>query len=238
MRNGIMFAASVAALLVASSAMAQELQSTTTTTTTETSTPVQPRAERREETRVREGVLELQEGSLTPSYATGVGVSLMLGGGPTGFLEADARRLTSSGGGWDARLTVGTRSILGVELGYIGAAQTLSAPGLDASGYLLKNGAEAVAHLTILNGPVQPYVLAGAGWTNFTIQNAAFNDSPLPNKDNMAHFPVGAGVGVHLRGLVIDGRGVIRPVAGDNMLNSSGGRMHTWEGKVMAGWEF
>jgi hypothetical protein len=54
----------------------------------------------------------------------------------------------------------------------------------------------------------------------------------------MAHFPLGLGVGVHLRGLVLDGRGVFRPIGGDNMHDSQGGKLHTWEGKVMAGWEF
>jgi hypothetical protein len=240
MRIWTMIAATAAVCMMAVPARAQGLQSTTTTTTTET------RAEQREAYREpprskpagREAVMELEEGSLSPDYATEIGVSVLLGGGPTGFLELDSRQLTDVGGGWDARVTIGTRSVLGVEVGYIGAAQNITAAGLDSNAYLLKNGAEAAAHLNILNGPVQPYLLAGVGWTNYRLTNDSFNNTPIPNADNMAHFPLGVGVGVHLRGLVLDGRGVVRPVAGDNLLDSSGGKLHTWEGKLMAGWEF
>lgn len=239
MRLWTMIAASAAACLTTATALADEMQSTTTTTTTETSAPARPLAEpAREKPAFREALLELEEGSLQPEYQTPIGVSVMVGGGPTGFLETDARQFSDTGGGWDARLTIGTRSIIGVELGYIGAAQNISAAGLDTNAYLLKNGAEAVAHISILNGPVQPYLLAGAGWTNYRMTNSDFNDSPIGNNDNMAHFPVGVGVGVHLRGLVIDTRGVVRPVAGDQLFNNVGGNMSTWEGKVMAGWEF
>ncbi|MBM4358899.1 MAG: outer membrane beta-barrel protein [Deltaproteobacteria bacterium] len=236
-----MIAATAAACILAAPARAQQLQSTTTTTTTETRAAQRTEAYRepaKSRPEMREALLELEEGSLAPDYSTAIGVSVLPGGGPTGFLETDARQLTDVGGSWDARLTIGTRSVLGVELGYIGASQNISAAGLDTNAYLLKNGAEAAAHLSILNGPVQPYLLAGVGWTNYRLTNDGFNNTPIPNADNMARFPLGAGVGVHLRGLVLDGRGVIRPVTGDNLLDSSGGKLHPWEGKMMAGWEF
>lgn len=191
--------------LGATTALADEA-GTTTTTTTETRTEAPRRqayAAAPRDPKMREALLELEDGSLTPEFSTPVGVSLMIGGGPTGFLETDSRQLTDVGGGWDARVTVGTRSVIGVELGYIGAAQNISSAGLDTDAYLLKNGAEAVAHLNILNGPVQPYLLAGAGWTNYRLTNDSFNDTPIPNADNMAHFPLGVGVGVHLRSTVV-----------------------------------
>lgn len=243
MRIWTTIAAAAAMVILAAPARAQGMKSTTTTTTTETRAEERGQGGRYQEparprSGMREALIELEEGSLAPDYSTEMGISVLVGGGPTGFMEIDSRQLTDVGGGWDARLTLGTRSVLGIELGYIGAAQNITAAGLDADAYLLKNGAEAAAHLSILNGPVQPYLLAGVGWTNYRLTNDSFNNTPIPNADNMAHFPLGVGVGVHLRGLVLDGRGVIRPVAGDNLLDSSGGKLHTWEGKLMAGWEF
>ncbi len=208
---------------------------TTTTTETTTTAEAPPTVTRR--SHMRESIVEV-ESSTEPNYVTPFGMSITAGGGPTGMLEPEARHMTNVGGGWDARLTIGTRSILGLELGYIGSAQRIDAIGLDTNALLLKNGAEAVARLNIVNGPVQPYLLGGAGWTNFRLTNTVFNNSDVSSVDNMAHFPVGAGVGFRIRGLVIDTRGVFRPTVGDNMLQAEGGRLHTWEGKVMGGWEF
>jgi opacity protein-like surface antigen len=258
MRKWTTIAASACAILSAAPVAAQQAQTTTTTTTETTSRgqpitatdtrefsssesdygaeanvspPARPRG-------MRQAIVELEDPGLEAAYLTPLGVSFAVGGGVTGMIESDARDMTATGGSWDARVTIGTRAIVGVELGYVGGAQDIAAIGLDSSAYLLRNSAEAVARLHILNGPVQPYILGGAGWTNFHLTGDSFNTSSVQNADNMAHFPVGAGVGFRLQGLVLDARSVFRPVAGDDMLEANGGRLHTWEAKGMAGWEF
>jgi hypothetical protein len=138
MRIWTMSAATAAAYLGATNALAEGPATTTTTTTTETRAAQRERYSASEEPKMRSALIELESGPLAPEYVTPIGVRLLVGGGPTGFLENDARKLTDVGGGWDARVVVGTRSVLGVELGYIGAAQNISAAGLDGDAYLLR----------------------------------------------------------------------------------------------------
>src|SRR4030095_59898 len=47
-------------------------------------------------------------------------VSLTVGGGVADFVTSSTRAQTDIGGSWDARLTVGTRSVIALEAGYMG----------------------------------------------------------------------------------------------------------------------
>jgi hypothetical protein len=173
-----------------------------------------------------------------PEIVTGIGLGLTIGGGVTGFIDDDVQGATQVGGAWDARLTIGTRSLLAAEIGYLGGAQSIDALGLDNDAVLLTNGAEAALRLNILAGIVQPYILAGGGWTHFRLVNSDFNTSAIEDSDNAAHFPLGGGLGVRYEGLLIDARGVVRPVVDDELFAEQGAGMHSWEAKMSAGAEF
>src|SRR5579871_2280888 len=54
-----------------------------------------------------------------------IGVGAFVGGGVTDFTGGTARNQTNTGGSWTARVTAGTRSIVGVEGSYIGGANTI-----------------------------------------------------------------------------------------------------------------
>jgi hypothetical protein len=213
----------------------QRVQYTTETTTEISAEPPTPMRTKR----FRSAIVEVENPGAEPYYATGFGMAITAGGGATGYLEPDARSMTRVGPGWDARLHLATRSIIGGEVGYFGGLSGVrGVPGLDANTDILRQGVEAAARLNVVSGLVQPYLLGGVGWTNSRITGTTFNNSDVSSLDNFVHFPVGAGIGFHYRGLLVDTRGVFRPTFGDTMLNAENARMHTWEGKLNAGWEF
>src|SRR6187431_2484717 len=73
----------------------------------------------------------------TPIVPTGV--AFQVGGGVTGFSRQATRDTFGTGGYWDARAILGSRSFLGVELAYVGSARDATANGLTG-GALLGNG--------------------------------------------------------------------------------------------------
>jgi opacity protein-like surface antigen len=170
---------------------------------------------------------------------TDIGVGVILGGGVQGFIESDARDFTDVGGAWGLRLALGTDLPVGAEIGYLGAAQNITALGLDQGAFLLTNGAEAAARINFLTGMVQPYALAGAGWTNFRVTNEDFNTSSIASDDNIVHFPVGLGLAGRLaEGLMLDARGVVRAAPSGDLFAEDDGNMHTWGVNLSAGYEF
>jgi hypothetical protein len=166
-----------------------------------------------------------------------LGMELMLGGGVQGFIESAAREFTDVGGAWNVRLGIGNEQVLGAEIGYLGAAQNVTALGLDQEAFLLTTGAEAAARLNVLTGPVQPYVLGGAGWTNFRVTGDDFNNSSIEDSENVVHIPVGVGIGGRIEEVRLDARGVVRAVPQGDLFAEEG-NMHTWGANVSAGWDF
>lgn len=172
-----------------------------------------------------------------PNLLTPFGVGATLGGGAVGFTGSRAKDFSDSGGGWNARLIVGTRSVIGGELAYIGSVQDVSAVGLDNSAKLLSNGGELLARVNLLPGMFQPYVVGGAGYTNYHLVNDDFNTSSVRNNDNVVNFPVGGGLAFRYDGLLIDARGTFRPTTGGDMFEDDAS-MNTWNANLNAGFEF
>lgn len=173
-----------------------------------------------------------------PTLVTPIGMSATLGGGLTGFTASRAREFSDVGGGWNARLVVGTRSMIAGEVAYIGSVQDINAIGLDPGAQLLANGGEVLGRVNFLPGMFQPYVLAGAGYVNYNVVNNDFNTSSINNSDNLVQFPIGAGMAFRYEGLVVDARGTFRPtVEGDLFANGENG-MQSWGTNLSAGFEF
>lgn len=170
------------------------------------------------------------------NLVTAIGISASLGGSVNGFTGSAARAYTATGGGWNARLTVGTRSFIAGEVAYVGTIQDVDAIGLDDGAQLLSNGGEALARLNLLPGLVQPYVVGGGAIVNYRLVNDDFNTSSIDGADTMVQFPVGAGVAFRYEGLVIDGRGTYRPVIDDDMFAQD--TMATWSANLSGGFEF
>src|SRR5215831_7977102 len=79
---------------------------------------------------------------------TPYGESLSVGGGVVNFVGDTARNVTDVGGYWDVRLAFGTRTPIGIEAAYIGAAQNVTAVGMT-NAFLVRNGMEANARINI-----------------------------------------------------------------------------------------
>lgn len=172
----------------------------------------------------------------------GFGMSLSLGGGVSDFIDDDAEDITDVGGAWDARLAIGTRSILGLEAAYVGTAQDMDALGLDDDAVLVSNGVEALARLNLGNYALQPYVVGGVGWTRYEIVNEDFNTSAIESQDDIVTVPVGAGLNARLGGgFLVDGRFTYRAAFNDNLIDATtngSGDLDNWNVTARLGYEF
>jgi hypothetical protein len=180
---------------------------------------------------------EVRRGAGPPS---GYGAAVELGGGVTDFSGSTARGLTSTGGSWNLRLALGTRSILGMEAAYVGSAQNITVAGLDPNAALLGNGAEGVlrlnAPLVYRGGLVEPFGFGGAGWTHYNIVNDNFNMSGIREKDNVITVPFGGGIAASFAGFIFDARFTYRVLFDQDLFGNA--NMDNWNVSANIGSEF
>ena len=159
---------------------------------------------------------------------TPAGIYGFLGGGVSNFTEGDATAATDVGGYWDARLGIGTRSILGAEVAYVGSARDVVAPGLASDAFLISNGVEGVARLNLPITPaettllLEPYTFAGIGWNRYNVNTDSANTSSVDDVDDVMTVPLGVGFAVGFNGLTLDARATYRQAIGSDLLGSSG----------------
>lgn len=170
--------------------------------------------------------------------STPYGMSVGAGAGARGFVDDDVNDAIDTAGAWNARFLFGSRKIIGLEAAYLGSAGTLDALGLDSDARLLGTGVEGALRLHFLPGMWQPYVMAGAGWSHYRVTNEDYNTSSIGDSDDMASFPMGAGLAFHYDRLVLDLRGVYRPTAGAEMIPSAGNNLDSWAADFSGGFEF
>jgi hypothetical protein len=224
-RGKVAGAGAAAALLLAGSAGAQVAQPTQSAQPAQSAEPAIDRGPETE--RVKE-----------QRRPTGLG--LQLGGGVTQFGAAYANDLVDLGGAWDARVTYGMRSILGVEAAYVGSAQMLSDESFPSDAYLLGNGAEAAARLNLpvkgVTWSLVPYVLLGMGWNNYQAINLG-ESILMKGSDNVLTIPVGAGLTAAYWGFILDARFTYRQTLDDDLFVNKAG-MHGWTAGAHIGRQF
>jgi hypothetical protein len=171
---------------------------------------------------------------------SGYGSTVTLGGGVMNFTGAGARGVTDTGGAWGLRLGWGSRSILGFEAAYIGSANKLSVAGLDPNAVLLGTGAEGNLRLNlpfpVRDTLIEPFGLAGLGWTRFDIINDDYNASGAREKDHVMTAPLGAGLAMAVRGFLVDARYTYRFVRNEDLLNNT--NLDNWILSANIGGEF
>jgi outer membrane protein OmpA-like peptidoglycan-associated protein len=176
-------------------------------------------------------------------------MSLSVGGGVTGFLDQSTRAYGATGGAWEARLTMGTRSPLSLEAAYVGSLQDLDATGLATGAMLMGHGVEGNLRLNANpRGMAQPYLFAGAGWTRYSVVNTDTNTSVVANEEDVMFLPVGIGFGWRWNGMVLDTRGTARMAFSNDLImlpeedrNGVGERsanLASWAISARVGWEF
>lgn len=173
---------------------------------------------------------------------TPFGMGLTIGGGANGFTDPDFVDNIEIGGGWEARVIFGTRSPVALEAAYQGTANKLNTFGLDDNAFLLSNGLEADLRLNVGTADLQPYVLAGAGWKHYSLQNTDTNTSSLNDSDNVLEVPLGVGFSYSFNRFIADVRGTWRPAFNDDLIRSdatnSDDKLHTWRAGANLGFEF
>jgi hypothetical protein len=133
------------------------------------------------------------------------GLTVLLGGGVEGYTSALASEI-NPGVAYGATLILKPTKVLGLEVGYSGAANNFDRDEVAVSGRsgpdMIRNGAHAVATVGLTAAPLQPYVLAGIGLSRHNVRAdvAGFQD------DNVGNVPVGAGLRLHVGSFTADAR--------------------------------
>lgn len=163
-----------------------------------------------------------------------LGIGFSVGGGVDDFTSETMRGNTSTGGGWNARLTVGTKSYIAFEGSYIGSAQRLKALGVDDDAILLGNGLQGAVRVNVLtNFLVQPFLYGGIAWRRYDVTNTNVNTSAVADQDDVAEFPAGLGVSGYVGGLMADVRAEYRFATAEDLVPSrtdasSGATLDRW----------
>ena len=183
--------------------------------------------------------------SLATMPVVPTGFAFQLGGGVTGFSRQETRNTFGTGGYWDARAILGSRSFLGAELAYIGSARDATASGLTG-GALLGDGAEAAVRVNLPIEQqrllIEPFVFGGVGWTYYQIVNEASNTSNVKDHANALSIPFGAGVSAAYNHFTVDARFTYRPVFDDKLVPLTGGDrdhadLQNWSAGLTVGYE-
>jgi hypothetical protein len=171
-----------------------------------------------------------------PTLVTPFGMSAMVGGGVAQFIDSTANTNAPLGGEWTGRVTFGTRSFIGAEVAYLGTAQAIDALGVEDKAFLLSHGLEASLRLNATTGALQPYLTAGLGWRNYSVQNTLYNTSDIASSDNVMEIPVGVGLAYRYAGFVADLRLDVRPTFYEQLIGSTS--LSNWGVGAKLGWEF
>jgi hypothetical protein len=176
---------------------------------------------------------------------SGIGMGLSVGGGVIGFTDSQTRSSVNDGGSWEARLTIGTRLPVGLDLAYVGSAQGLTVSGLSTDAYMLGNGAEADLRIQWPTGMFRPYAFGGIGWTHYTVQRSSVLGTGVLGSDDVGTVPFGAGLAIgKVNGLLFDIRGTGRAAFDDDLLeglysgSSQNARLHSWSVTARLGAEW
>lgn len=188
-----------AVALISIAAFGQESATTTETTTTE----VDEFGATTTTTRIDE---------TRPTLITPIGMAIDVGGGVHGWVDNGLDGLVQTGGSWEARLTIGTRTFLAGEIAYVGTANAAEDNiGLDPNALLVSNGFEGLLRVNAMLDEWQPYAVAGYTYRYFTLSNETTNTAALVDGADQHEIPVGVGVAYRFKGFVADARFMVHP---------------------------
>jgi hypothetical protein len=167
------------------------------------------------------------------------GWAVMAGGGYQDFSNGDMRDRTNGGGAWDVRFIGGTRSYVGFEGAYVGAARSIQTLGATANNpTLVSNGFEGNLrfNVPIMKGAslIEPYGVVGLGWSRYHITNYNSNTATLSDfdatDDDVMTVPLGVGFAYGYKAFIADVRGTYAPTYYNNLLQASNGSgtLSTW----------
>lgn len=167
------------------------------------------------------------------------GIAVALGGGPEGFASPNNTG-THTGGGWNVRAAIGTKSLLGFEAAYFGSAQSIDALGLSSNAILVGNGMQGSLRLNLTRQyDVGLLLLGGVAWRHYDLTNTSTTSADVQASDNVLEIPVGIGLQYPYRGLLFDVRADYRFTQYGNMMAAaSNSDMNRWGVQGGIGYQF
>jgi hypothetical protein len=189
-----------------------------------------------------------------PQLQTGIGVSVLLGGGVAQFRNGTMRDTTSNlGGMWDLHVTIGTHLPLALDVAYVGSATHISTLPTGNTGTLVGTAAEGTLRWNVLpHYAWTPYVFGGVGYQRYDVEgtSVSLSDAGMNDHDNLLSVPAGIGfVWRTTNGFVADIHGTYRFTwfqdlvlkGGAPALNTSSSnfiKMDNWSAGASLGYEF
>jgi hypothetical protein len=173
---------------------------------------------------------------------SGYGFALTAGGGVGNYVNGDLRNTTGVPGNWCLRGSFGTRTYVGVEGAYLGAAGSISGFGLGGNSLLVRNGLELTlrvnAPLMLGRTMLEPYLFGGFGWDHYTVTNQTVTSS-IDGDDDTVTTPFGAGFAMSWFGLFADGRFAYRPTFEEHLTHMpANDDLTNWTVSLQVGYEF
>lgn len=140
-------------------------------------------------------------GTARPTSIISNNVAIELGGGASSFTD-DLGNALQGGASFTGRAILGTRSMLGIEVGYFGAVNgldtvnnevALEVGNVDSKATVYSNSAEALMRVNLAGStwPVRPFVAGGVSWFRLDSDQEEFDDA-----DAMG-FPLAGGVQIY-----------------------------------------
>ncbi|MFZ5472167.1 MAG: hypothetical protein ACOZIN_22270 [Myxococcota bacterium] len=136
-------------------------------------------------------------------------MSVQAGGGVEGY-TGDLAPQIQPGFGYGAQVLFKPTPIVGIEVAYSGAVNEVDVGleqelGATSGADLVRNGGSAAATIAFVNGPVQPYVLGGIGFSHYNARGDTENFGF--QNDTGGNVPLGVGIRGYAGGFVADLRG-------------------------------
>jgi hypothetical protein len=149
---------------------------------------------------------------------------------------------TDPGATWNARVTVGARSIIALEASYVGAFNTLNGPGSKANVSSQGFDTDFRLNFTPRRWVVQPYAFTGVGYNHMSILNADNQPTTLTGDASQFMMPTGGGISTYIgHHATIDVRGTYRYIPSSNLavMSESGNEsIHNWSANAVVGYVF
>lgn len=150
------------------------------------------------------------------------GVTVLLGGGVEGYTGGLAPEI-NPGPSWGVGVALRPTKVVGVELGYSGAVNSIDTSGRDAltsgNADIVRNGGAAVATVGLSAAPVQPYLLGGLGFDRYDVRH---NDTGDFRNDTVGNVPLGVGLRTQVSKFTADLRGTYGVLFSQNFAEGEG----------------
>lgn len=184
------------------------------------------------------GSAQDRQGGGTRGLLSPIGEYVLVGGSVTDLGKKAERDRFDMGGGWDARLGIGSRSFIGLEAAYVGSFRGASGSGPD----LLSNGAEGVLRLQVpyVRGQwlVEPFAFGGIGWSRVSLRDAP---ADLEGSDDVGTVPFGGGLMLGINHVLVEARFTYRAAFSEDLpvaVGEGAAKLQQWAVGGSVGYEF